>query len=320
MITVNYEGLDFNRTVRAVQLCNSRTNVKGLDALVLDTSVLLREELAPALELFEQSGIPLFTIQGVVEEVEHTLAYTVLSKGPSRFISSVYVSLQEHGHVLDVKTTGTPLSSESALLRELSKGIGKGVVETLVDHHFDILFAGLHAALKLPNVKNRPGTSQIITQHIIDGRPQSEYSSPAFIAAQQCVKDLKLEFMSSYDTAVLNLRYVGSLDMPRFRTTLRGRVLSEKGRIVDSYLRSICPWFLGKVREGYTKEQIKQKFHKEYKGHNATDRKLVLASYGLLPAMGYAPSRVGIFSVDRDIADLIYLRQSITLNTASSRG
>jgi len=212
----------------------------------------------------------------VVEEVEHTLSYAPDLNGSLRFVSSVYVPLQEQGHVLNVKTTGTPLASEAALLRELSKGIGKGVVEALVDQHFDILFTGLVTAYRMPFSRRSARASQSITQHLIDGRSQSDYSSLAFIAAQQCVKEMKVGFISSYDTAVLALRYDGSLDMPRFRTTLRVCVLSEKGRIVDSYLRGICPWFLGKFREGCSKDQIKQKFHQEYKGHNTTDRKLVL--------------------------------------------
>lgn len=320
MVVVNYTGLDFNKTVCQVRLCTSQTPIEGLDALVLDTSVLLKRNLANTLNRLHKKRVPLFITEGVVKEMNAFLKYEPAQISPSFFVSPLYSSLQEQDHVLDVKTTDTPLASENMLLRELSKGIGKGVVEALVDTHFTVLFNGLYAAFNHRGVNNRRGKSQAITQHLLDGRSNSEYSSPLFTAAQQCVQKMKREFMTSYNDAVSHLQYDGSLDRMRFKTTLYSSVQANKGAIVDSYLRGVCPWFLGKIHEGSTRDQIHKKFQKEYKGHNTTDRKLVLATYGLLPAMGYKPWRVGIFSVDQDIAGLVYLRQTVTSNTASQGG
>lgn len=326
MVLLTYDNIDFNRTVQGISDF-TRDHRRALDALVADSSAILDDNTLLELERMMRRGVHVYIIKGVKEEADARLRYNGLgskSDEGKEKVRGFLATLEAQGHVLDIKTRGPAghqlLEIENySILHKLSDCQSKAVAEMLLLDRFSLLYRNLVVIHRECEKRRTP--YHILAARTICERRDVHSESPllrnVYVSLQNMVEEIESDLLLGALEQQLkqtNTELLDSLDYFSYLREEKDGIKKDRNAIVRSLLDKMVPATLSRIQKGLTMEQAYAKYKRENRNKSSTDRKIVLATYGPLPVLGYDPRRIGLITRDKDIHELLVLRQYTAIN------
>lgn len=326
MVPLTYDNIDLNTTVQGISDLR-RDHRRNIDAVVADSSGILNDTTLAEIEQMVKRRVHVYIIKGVKEEVEARLKYNGLggkTEQAKERVKELLREIEEQGRVLDIKTRGatghTLLEIENhSILDTLSDGQSKAVVEMLLLDRYPILFRDLvviHKAYKKRNRYYHLEAARTISERR-DVSAVSLGARDAYISLQNRVKEIEKDlFLGALEQQLKHIagELLGSFDYLSYLQAEQEGIRRDRTAIVRALVDKLVPTTLVRIGQRKTMEQARAEYLRENKNKSPTDRKIVLAAYATLPLRGYNPRNVGIITRDRDLHELLVLRQYTTVD------
>ena len=326
MVLLTYDNIDLNRTVQGIADL-TRDHRRNLDAVVADSSGILNDSTLSEIERMMGRRVHVYIIKGVKEEVEAKLKYNGIggkTEPAKERVKKVVREIEQQGRVLDVKTrgpTGDPLLEieNYSVLYKLSDAQSKAVAEMLLMDRFSFLFRDL--AIIHREYQRKRGQYHLEAARTISERrdvsAESNAVRDAYTSLQNTVREIEKDLLlGALEQRLKHIdgELIGSVDYISYLRAEQEGIRRDRAAILRALVDKIVPSTLIRIGQRKTMEQARAEYLKENKNKSSTDRKIVLAAYATLPVQGYNPRRIGVVTKDRDLHELLALRQYTTID------
>lgn len=301
---------DFNAAVREVSfitvgptLCSS-----GLDAIVADTGAFFSDGIDHLFAYLARDG-QVYTTRGVVQEVEYTPRNANPNAYHLRKRRSLLDMLKMKGHLIDVTTQNLPeVKHEDRILKDLEPFTSKALAYSFFMWNIEAIHGSvIQITASLPAGNHLP---HVVAQQIVQ-LLNADISEPGS-------QNLSAPY------AVLRRIYAGSLNKYHEEVWRRARRFERKhseARFegnVDDLLHGIESAFhfliedvVSAVQRYTSLSRMARNLQRYWQERPSVDRKVVLLSYAYQLPDIQPTSRVGVYSSDGDVRELLALRQNL---------
>jgi len=292
------------------------------DAIVLDTSAVMRKEGRRSIQsMIDQGSLAYLTVGAYDEILESTR-----TKEGERFDSEdqreallLILGLKSRNKIINVDEIVCQIPTlefeKEEVLPKLSTALSKTVLEDLVMEDFNELYEMLkELTAEVPRRDIKKGANDYV-KRILYGDDQYGKEVMGYILRkeQELPRRFKIKLEELESTIPGRYNY-------RTHTNLRrSKGLDRNVKTFYYFGRLIRSIMVDAVRER-TAEQARERYlEKAERNGGCVDQNILLAGYGIVPLMHPEFREVGIITADRDISELLVLRLACRIDYPNSR-